>query len=195
MTRWTDATEAELAEISRRNRASRTHKLGDTVQDSRADTPLAAPAQNARHGDPGKTPGHDPGVKPPRKRTKSRTRISEHAEQVLTVQWWDEIGASQHGLDYRLLIAVPNAGAGGHRGQGGKMKAEGARAGVPDLLLAVPRRGSAGLWIEMKAVDGNVRPHQRAYHGLLRAGGYCVEVARGFEAARKVIEDYLNGRE
>ena len=47
-------TPEQVAEISRRNRASRTHKLGDTGQDSRDDTSLTKPAQNARHGDPGK---------------------------------------------------------------------------------------------------------------------------------------------
>src|SRR3990167_9133604 len=200
MTRWTDMTAAEIAKVSARNRASRTHKLGDTVQDSRDDTHLAKPAQNARHGDPGKESGQVQGIKTPRKRTKSRTRISEHAEQVLTVQWFDEIGAAQYGLDYRTLIAIPNGAhlAGSSKLRGFKMfrmKAEGFRPGAPDLCLAVARRHYFGLFVEMKAADGQAKPHQREYHAVLRAQGYRVEVCRGFDEARRVIEEYLNGRE
>ena len=200
MTRWTHMTADEIAKVSARNRASRTHRLEDANVGGRPKKALGASAPL-----PPSTSG--PGTQPTpleipnfatseaagtyRKRHPSRTRISEHAEQVMVVQWWDEIGAAQYGLDYRLLIAVPNGGA-RDPVTGRKLKDEGVRAGVPDLLLAVPCSGYRGLFVEMKAVDGNVRPHQADYHFILRAQGYGVKVARGFDEARRVIEDYLS---
>src|SRR3990167_9625122 len=149
-------TADEIAKVSARNRASRTHRLGDTVQDSRTTTVLPPPASGGtrrvtvmriaprateapgtqlRAGKPA-NPGIGEAKAIPRKRTKSRTRISEHAEQVLTVQWFDEIGAAQYGLDYRTLIAIPNGAhlAGSSKLRGFKMfrmKAEGFRPGAP----------------------------------------------------------------
>lgn len=118
--------------------------------------------------------------------------VSEHAEQCALIEWW-ALECRRHGLDERNLFAIPNAGAGGSRGQGGKMKAEGARAGVPDLLLAVARGRAHGLFIEMKALNQRARPDQRAYHELLEAQGYRVRVCQGAKHAMAEITAYLEG--
>ncbi len=122
-------------------------------------------------------------------RTPGRRAQPEHHEQALLAKWAEL--ASGRTPELGLLFAIPN---GGHRDvrTAARLKAEGVKAGVPDLCLPVARGGYHGLWIELKAgPTGRVQPSQRAWHAALRAQGYAVRVAFGWEAARDVIERYL----
>lgn len=116
----------------------------------------------------------------------SKAKLTESQEQRLLVQWFD--------LHYPqlqdLFFHIPN---GGHRHMlvAKKMKSEGVRPGIPDLKLAVPKQGYHGLFIEMKAQGGRLSPRQKVVISKLRANGYRVEVCRGFDAARAVVQDYL----
>ncbi|MCL2071595.1 MAG: VRR-NUC domain-containing protein [Oscillospiraceae bacterium] len=89
-----------------------------------------------------------------------------------------------------LLHAIPN---GGYRPitTAARLKAEGVRAGVPDICLPVARQGYNGLYIELKAPKGRVQANQREWLQDLSEQGYKAVVAYGFEEARTVIEDYL----
>ena len=72
------------------------------------------------------------------------------------------------------------------------MVAEGVKAGVPDLFLAVPRDPHHGLFIEMKRADGGrVSNEQREWISRLKKQGYKVVVCHGCVAAIKEIQDYL----
>lgn len=113
---------------------------------------------------------------------------TEHEEQVAFFKW-----AAYFLPDdlYPLLFAIPN---GGHRNKAvaGKLKAEGVKPGVPDIFFAWPRLGKAGLWIEMKRQKkGTTSPDQKRMIAALRGAGYKVEVCKGFEAAREVLQDYM----
>lgn len=108
------------------------------------------------------------------------------------IDWWNYF-ALTHGIPPFALFAIPNAGAGAQRGQAGKMKAEGVRAGVPDLFLAVAKNGFHGLFIEMKAVDGVVRKQQSAVMEYLELAGYRVVVCYGADRAMQSIKNYLRG--
>ena len=119
-------------------------------------------------------------------------QATEHQEQCCVVEWW----ALQHrlyGLPEFALYAVPNAGAGAQKGQAGKMKAEGARPGIPDLVLAAPRGGFHGLYVEMKANTRSARvsPEQREVLAYLVQAGYRAVACFGAEAARACITSYL----
>lgn len=89
----------------------------------------------------------------------------------------------------RLLYAVPN---GGPRSivAAAKLKAEGVKPGVPDLVLPVPAMGFAGLYVEMKTKDGTVRPEQKAWIAALQEAGHRVEVCRSIEAAIAVLREH-----
>lgn len=115
---------------------------------------------------------------------------SEHDEQAALIQWWDVYGPTR-GYDPRLLFAIPN-GRMMPKATRGRLKAEGGRAGVPDLKLAVARNGVHGLYIEMKRRGGR-KPEdtQLSYHELLRAQGYRVVACFGADEARAVILGYL----
>jgi len=114
--------------------------------------------------------------------------VSEHSEQCALIERcaWE----ANRVPALRLLFAVPNGGA-RHPAIASKLKAEGVRAGVPDLLLPVARRGYHALWIELKTGRYRPSPPQLWWHEHLRAEGYQVEVCYGADAAWNVIADYL----
>ena len=66
--------------------------------------------------------------------------------------------------------------------------------GVSDLLLFLPRRGYCGAFLEMKAppqIRSTVTPEQKRWQAIMSAMGYYCAVARGFEAARARLLEYL----
>lgn len=106
-------------------------------------------------------------------------------------------------VDYRAnqderwgrVFAVPN---GGHRNKAtaGKLKAEGVRAGVPDLLLLLPSRGFHGLAIELKVGRNHETSEQADWLLWLRNHGYMTRIVHDNPAdAIKLIEWYLGAAE
>ena len=116
----------------------------------------------------------------------------EHDEQVLVIQW-----AACHLRKYPdldMLYAVPN---GGLRGKvvARKLKAEGVKAGVPDLVLAAPMGGYHGLYLEMKRRKGSkVQADQKDWLTRLQEAGYCCCVCKGFASAKETLIAYLEGK-
>lgn len=117
---------------------------------------------------------------------------TESHEQIHLLQWFRLVYARSHRLDPRLLFHVPNGGS-RSSAEAGRFRAEGVTPGVPDLFLAIPRRGRNGLWIELKSTSpsAHVSPDQVEMISLLRSQGYGAEVAYGAEDAQAVIESYL----
>jgi len=54
--------------------------------------------------------------------------------------------------------------------QGGRMKALGVRAGVPDLIIVWPMGRTA--WIELKAPGGTMRATQKDWRDMLQGFGH-----------------------
>lgn len=121
--------------------------------------------------------------------------MSEHAEQAALFRW--AALASRAHPELRLLYAIPNGGA-RNKATAGRLKAEGVRAGVPDVCLPVPRNGLGALYIELKRpgepgrAKGALRPAQREWLAALQEAGNAVAVAHGWIEARGVIERYLS---
>lgn len=113
--------------------------------------------------------------------------MTEHDHQRLTVAWFR--GRYPDLAD--VFFAIPNGGV-RSAAAGARMKAEGVKAGVPDLLLAVPRGTRHGLWVEMKTLKGKASKAQREMRERLLAQGYAVEIAHGYAAAKAIITEYLS---
>jgi hypothetical protein len=88
------------------------------------------------------------------------------------------------------LHAIPNGGA-RHPAVAGKLKAEGVKRGIPDLMLTIPVPPYHGLFIEMKARGGRLTEEQREQIARLQARGYHAVCCVGFDDARIAIERYL----
>lgn len=88
------------------------------------------------------------------------------------------------------MFHVPNGGK-RDRATAARLKAEGVKPGVPDIVLPVPRGGYHGLWIELKVDGGKPSPEQLEWQKFLRGEGHCAEICYGWNAARQIIEKYL----
>lgn len=109
-----------------------------------------------------------------------------------------------------LLFAIPNGGE-RHKAVAGKMKAEGAKSGVYDLFLPVPRdyverheegvtQGHYnGLFVEMKEPgrrnhkDGGLSDNQIIFRDNMQAQGFAMETCYTWDEAFNVLLKYLGG--
>lgn len=88
------------------------------------------------------------------------------------------------------LFSVPN---GGRRDQvtGAKLKAEGALAGVSDLIFLKSNRFYGALLIEMKTPKGRQQETQKEWERKITADGYKYVVCRSVSEFMQEIEEYL----
>ncbi len=112
----------------------------------------------------------------------------EHDIQVQLFKW-AELMIHQY-PELRGMFAIPN---GGLRTvvTGARLKAEGAKPGVPDIFFPAPRVGSAGLFIEMKRKEGVESANQKDWRLFLTAQGYTSVVCYSFDEAVSVILEHL----
>ncbi len=115
---------------------------------------------------------------------------TEHEEQVSLFQWAELAAIKRPALG--LMFAIPNGGK-RHKATAAKLKAEGVKAGVPDIFLPVPVGAYHGLWIELKTQTGKPSPKQQVWLKALAAQGYQAAVCYGWMQARQVLLAYLNG--
>lgn len=112
----------------------------------------------------------------------------EHKTQKSLIKWVNVMKFNHAELD--LLFAVPNGGW-RSKASAGKIKAEGAKAGVPDLVLPVARHGYHGLFIELKTEAGVLSSKQEIWINKLQGEGYLCAVPFGLNEAIGVLESYL----
>lgn len=113
----------------------------------------------------------------------------EGNEQAALFNWM----RLRHPLAWRLAYHVPNGGH-RHKAVAAKLKAQGVKAGVPDISIALARGGHHGLYIEFKAApphDAVVASSQSAWLHALEEQGYLALVCRGINDAIQVIDNYL----
>ena len=114
---------------------------------------------------------------------------SEHQIQAAFFEWW---ALSQPAEYQPMAFAIPNGGYRTPR-TGATLRREGVRAGVPDVMIAIPRPPYAGLWLEFKTPAGKASPAQRQYLHALKAVGYQTAIVRSVEEAIDQVQVYLKG--
>ena len=114
--------------------------------------------------------------------------MSEHQEQCALFEWaaWNQ----SKDAALNMLYAVPNGGK-RDKATAAKLKAEGVKAGVPDVFLPVARMGYHGFYIEMKVGKNKTSTEQDAWLEALKAEGYLVDVSYGWQEAAHKIARYL----
>jgi hypothetical protein len=123
----------------------------------------------------------------------------EHEHQVALIAWArrvaipaaPDVRAGARVADY--LLAIPNGGSRNPR-EGARLKAEGVKPGVSDLLMPLRRGGFGGLWLEMKAPGKKPTPEQREWLARMNAAGYCATWCDDWSLAAKAIAGYLDGQ-
>ena len=92
--------------------------------------------------------------------------------------------------ELELLYHIPNEGK-RSKATGGRLKALGLKAGVPDLCLPTAHGGYIGLYIEMKVKPNKPTEKQKHWLRMLRAAGHMVAVCYDWDSARQLLEDYM----
>lgn len=125
---------------------------------------------------------------PPLHKGAVRVEPYESEEQEALFQWAEAMSGKYPCL--KLMYHVPN---GGHRSAAvaGKLKAEGVKAGVPDICLPSARGGYHGLYIELKAGKNTATKEQKEWLSALSEEGYKAVVCRGWVKAAEEIKKYL----
>lgn len=120
----------------------------------------------------------------------NRRHSTEERDHQRALIAWRDLAKLQH-PELELLFAIPNAGAGASKGQGGKMKAEGAVAGVADLFFAIARGPFHGAFVEMKSREGRLSPAQLRFKDRVLNAGYAYHLAREWTDAKDFLLRYL----
>jgi len=130
-------------------------------------------------------------IKPKRERAAPDPTIpSEHQSQSAVVAWW-AIACKRYSLPHFALFAIPNGGA-RDAITGSRLKAEGVRAGILDLMLAVKRGLQGGLFIEMKKRGNYASAEQKEVMHYLSIAGYSSIICHSADEAISAIEAYLS---
>lgn len=119
-------------------------------------------------------------------------KTPEHNEQAALFNWAKYYETKCKLL--KMMFAIPNGGH-RHKAVAAKMKAEGVKAGVPDIFLAVQWSVCGipipGLFIEMKIGKNKPTQSQAEWIRKLEEGGYQCKVCYSWIDAAFVICDYL----
>ena len=121
---------------------------------------------------------------------KNKMPVPTEAQEQMTLFSWAAMQSGKY-PELNLLYHVPNGGS-RHKAEAGRLRAEGVKAGVPDLCLPVARGQYHGLYIELKRQrGGRISEEQvRWIDGLLKQG-YAAAICKGWQEAASVIIDYL----
>lgn len=123
----------------------------------------------------------------------------EEQNQVAFVEWFRYQFPAWH---YLLTIGSFGENVGARRMA--RLKQMGLTPGYPDLVLYYPKYYHSedmpneavyipGLFIEMKTTTGRLSVEQIQIHHILRMQNYKVEIARSWEEAKKIMNDYITG--
>ncbi len=123
----------------------------------------------------------------------------EHQHQVALIDWARRVRLPEASdiepgatvADY--LLAIPNGGKRSSPREGARLKAEGVKPGVSDLLLPLRRGGFAGLWLEMKAPGKKPNATQRDWLDRMERAGYFATWRDDWKEAATVIRAYTQG--
>jgi len=124
----------------------------------------------------------------------------EHQHQVALIEWarhmrlpaGSDIEPGACVADY--LLAIPNGGKRSSQREGARLKAEGVKPGVSDLLLPLRRGGFGGLWLELKAPGEKPRKLQREWMDRMERAGYFATWRDDWRDAADVIRAYAQGQ-
>jgi hypothetical protein len=91
-----------------------------------------------------------------------------------------------------VFIHVPNEGRRSPQA-GARAKRQGVRSGVSDLLIWSPVAGRKphGLALELKSPTGRLTDSQRDWFADMERVGWITATAKEFEAARRIIDDFV----
>ncbi len=118
--------------------------------------------------------------------------VPREAEEQSALFSWAQLMYNKY-PELELMYHIPNGGK-RSKVEAARLKAQGVKAGVPDICLPVARGGYHGLYIELKRVQGGrASAGQKEWIPKLQRQGYLAVICRGWSAAANVIIEYMKG--
>jgi hypothetical protein len=114
--------------------------------------------------------------------------LTEHQIQSAVFNWANAMCGKYPEL--KLLYAIPNQGK-RTIGAASYMKAEGLKAGVPDMCLPVKRGVYGALYIEQKSKGGRLTVTQSKWLRELEGHGNCCRVSFSLDQTITIFLEYL----
>lgn len=115
--------------------------------------------------------------------------MSEHQEQVNLFSW-ARIHETKH-PKLKRMFAIPNGGL-RNKLVAKKLKAEGVKAGVLDILLPVKTACFPGLFIEMKFGKNTLTDNQKVWKKWFEEEDFKTAVCYSWIEAVTVVVEYLD---
>lgn len=121
---------------------------------------------------------------------------SEDAHQKALFMW-AQLNLQKY-PQLKWMHHIPNGGS-RHIAEAGKLKAMGVKKGISDISLPVSTCYNSreikycGLYIELKKIGGKLSVEQSEFGHFVSGQGYKYHVAYGWEDARDMIINYLEG--
>jgi len=111
---------------------------------------------------------------------------TEHSQQAALFAW---VAQQTDYPELKLAFAIPNGGL-RDKVTAARLKAEGAKAGVWDIFLPVPRGRWHGLFVEMKVGDNKLTTKQEEFEKSLE-NNYMFVVCYDWRPAKTLMIHYL----
>lgn len=121
-----------------------------------------------------------------RARTTRKIESPEHDMQKAFFEWLNLV----HPEEDEVTFAVPN-GVRCSKSQAVKLKAEGLKAGIPDVFMGVPRGTFPGLFIEFKIKPNKPSEAQKSKIASFKSRGYRCEVIYNIDDAMNLVNEYV----
>lgn len=115
-------------------------------------------------------------------------KLSEHSEQCAVFDWAATMAATYPELD--TMFAIPNGGL-RNISVAMKLKAEGVKAGIPDICLPTSHGGYHALYIELKVKPNKPTEQQLVSMSRLADYGNLCVVCYGADEAIQTIMAYI----
>lgn len=122
-----------------------------------------------------------------------RQGVPKESEEQAWLFEWAEYQSGKY-PELKMMYHVPNGGS-RNKIEAARLKAQGVKPGVPDIVLPVARGGYNGLYIELKRTKyGKKGEEQTKWIEALKEQGNCAAVIEGWRSAAALILWYLNLR-
>lgn len=113
--------------------------------------------------------------------------LSEDSIHKTVMQW-----VKSHPYLSKLTLHFPNEGQ-RHARFGKSLKDKGMRAGVSDLLIAMPNHGFGGGWVELKSESGSLSKEQKEFLIDMEQQNYFTAVTWSLDEALAILMWYCHG--
>ena len=125
------------------------------------------------------------------KRYKVTTPKRNDAEHQTQKEYFKILSLNENAFpELAFIMAIPNGGK-RHIAVAMKMKAEGVKRGVPDIMIPIPTKLFHGCFLETKTEKGVMSKEQKAYRLFLIEQGYEHIICRSVSELVSATENYL----